>query len=339
MFELRSRLIAAFSGTVPSPIGRALHATAAALVVTACSSTASQPPVPAPGTDGGQTDSGGDSGDSGEVKVMDPCGYKESTPNASPKVNATSQATWTCTASTRQMAGNGIPDHSVTGGSFATPISAQNLSVTFPLAPAITSPTGAALMRQPYGYALNSVKFDPGTDGTCAGSATSTSPGGGCVAVMGKDAWSLEAIGGAFSFGADENNAHVQPNGQYHYHAMPEGLLASAGKTLKLVGFAMDGFPIYARYGYATASDATSPIRVVTSSWQKKANPDAGRPSTTVFPMGTFTQDYQYTAGSGDLDECNGRTGATPEFPKGTYHYYITDTFPYIQRCLKGKPL
>ena len=52
--------------------------------------------------------------------------------------------------------------------------------------------------------------------------------------------------------------------------------------------------------------------------------------------MGTFTQDFEYVAGLGDLDECNGRFGVTPEFPNGIYHYYITDAFPYIQRCVKG---
>jgi hypothetical protein len=106
-----------------------------------------------------------------------------------------------------------------------------------------------------------------------------------------------------------------------------------------LLGFAMDGFPVYARYGYTTASDASSAVKVIVPSYRKKATPDAGRPSTTTFPMGTFTQDYEYAAGSGDLDECNGRTGVTPEFPNGTYHYYVTDAFPYIQRCLKGTPL
>jgi hypothetical protein len=52
--------------------------------------------------------------------------------------------------------------------------------------------------------------------------------------------------------------------------------------------------------------------------------------------MGTFLQDYEYVAGLGDLDECNGRVGVTPEFPNGTYHYYATDTYPYLQRCVKG---
>ena len=53
--------------------------------------------------------------------------------------------------------------------------------------------------------------------------------------------------------------------------------------------------------------------------------------------MGTFTQDYEYVAGSGsDLDECNGRNGVTPEFPEGIYHYYATNSFPFLQRCVKG---
>ena len=41
-------------------------------------------------------------------------------------------------------------------------------------------------------------------------------------------------------------------------------------------------------------------------------------------------------AGSGDLDECNGRIGVTPESPGGIYHHLATDTYPYFQRCIKG---
>ena len=52
--------------------------------------------------------------------------------------------------------------------------------------------------------------------------------------------------------------------------------------------------------------------------------------------MGAFTQDWEYVAGLGDLDECNGRFGTTPEFPGGIYHYYTTDSYPYVQRCVKG---
>jgi hypothetical protein len=104
-----------------------------------------------------------------------------------------------------------------------------------------------------------------------------------------------------------------------------------------LIGWAADGFPIYARYGYGVATDAASALKVLKSSYRLKAVPDAKRPSTALLPMGTFTQDYEYVAGLGDLDECNGRTGVTPEFPKGIYHYVATDTFPYLQRCVKGK--
>jgi hypothetical protein len=53
--------------------------------------------------------------------------------------------------------------------------------------------------------------------------------------------------------------------------------------------------------------------------------------------MGHFQQDWEYVAGLGDLDECNGRVGVTPEFSNGTYHYFITDSYPFIQRCTKGR--
>ena len=106
---------------------------------------------------------------------------------------------------------------------------------------------------------------------------------------------------------------------------------------MTLIGWAADGFPIYARYVHSVAADATSALRVAKTSYHIKAVPDVRRPATSLFPMGTFTQDYEYVAGLGDLDECNGRTGVTPEFPRGIYHYYATDTYPYLQRCVKGK--
>ncbi|MBL0185636.1 MAG: YHYH protein [Candidatus Obscuribacter sp.] len=40
----------------------------------------------------------------------------------------------------------------------------------------------------------------------------------------------------------------------------------------------------------------------------------------------------------GDLDQCNGRTGVTPEYPQGTYYYVITETYPFIPRCYHGTP-
>jgi hypothetical protein len=188
------------------------------------------------------------------------------------------------------------------------------------------------------GFALNGVKFDPSTAGTCTVSGSSTT----CSLIGNTGSWNIEALGqSSFNFGVDSNNAHVQPSGQYHYHGMPEAVLTKqSGGAMKptLVGFAFDGFPVYARYGYTTAMDSTSAVKVMKGSYQLKSTPDAGRPSTSTYPMGAFTQDYEYVAGSGDLDECNGRTDVTPEFPCGIYHYYITDTYPFIQRCVKGTP-
>ena len=53
--------------------------------------------------------------------------------------------------------------------------------------------------------------------------------------------------------------------------------------------------------------------------------------------MGAFTQDYEYVEGLGDLDQCNGRFGVTPEFPNGIYYYVVSDDFPlnYTWQSLK----
>tara|TARA_R110002096_G_scaffold259030_1_gene452607 strand:- start:82370 stop:83428 length:1059 start_codon:yes stop_codon:yes gene_type:complete len=249
---------------------------------------------------------------------------------------------WACDAEFRTLTGNGVPNHAVTGGVFATQLSQQNISQTFPIEPARVGETTA--VTEP-GYALNSIKFDPGTAGTCPDDATDDSD---CNYAMGSDQWGMVATPGAvspwkFSFGVDENDAHVQPNGQYHYHGTPVGLVASlnpnADTSMTLVGWAADGFPMYSVKGYADANDATSQVVSMQSSYQTIATPPSDRPNVTDFPLGHFTQDWEYAPGSGDLDECNGRFGVTPEFPDGIYHYYITETYPFVQRCVKGTSL
>jgi len=42
--------------------------------------------------------------------------------------------------------------------------------------------------------------------------------------------------------------------------------------------------------------------------------------------------DYEYIAGHGDLDQCNGMQ------IDDTYGYYITDDYPYVLACFKGEP-
>ena len=262
--------------------------------------------------------------------------------NDDESVNAYSKYSWTSDETSRILSGNGIPNHEV--GTFPNPhnpntISEQNVNATFALCPSLISENGVAV-GGPGGviaYALNSVKFDPGTAGTC----TDT---GSCSLGPGPGSWNIEALGhSTFDFGDDMNHAHVQPSGEYHYHGIPELYLTNLGngEAMTLVGWAADGFPVYARYGYTDANDSSSAIKVVKPSWQLKSNGDSGRPNTNArtgqsIPLGAFTQDFEYVAGSGDLDQCNGRIGVTPEFPDGIYHYMVTDDFPFFSRCLKG---
>lgn len=262
------------------------------------------------------------------------CSYTVTEFNGSASVNATASAIWSCNP-TRSLVSNAIPNHTV--GTFPNAnnpnaIRTQSIAATFPLRPAITSATGTNAMVP--GYAINGVKFEPGTGGTC----DSASPPN-CSAIGGTGAWRMEALApSSFNFGTDENNAHVQPTGEYHYHGLPTGLINKLGKgtAMTLVGWSNDGFPIYARYGYSSANDAASAIKELASSWRLKATPDSGRPATSLYPMGSFLQDYEYVAGLGDLDQCNGRTGVTPEFPNGIYYYVITSSFPFVHRCLRG---
>ena len=54
------------------------------------------------------------------------------------------------------------------------------------------------------------------------------------------------------------------------------------------------------------------------------------------YPLGSFLEDYEYVAGSGDLDEHNGRFCITPDYPSGIYAYFVTidsnedPVYPYV---------
>ena len=177
----------------------------------------------------------------------------------------------------------------------------------------------------PFGMAVNGVLLDPGT-----AELWNFMP-----------AWQYEAIGGSVNLGLDMNNAHVQPGGTYHYHGIPTGLVGTQDTTAHsmLVGFAADGFPIYSSYSYSDPWDSTSAIVKISSSYRFR---QGSRPEPYYGPGGnydgTFVADYEYISGLGDLDECNGRYGSTPDFPKGTYYYVLTDSFPYIPRYFRGTP-
>jgi hypothetical protein len=86
------------------------------------------------------------------------------------------------------------------------------------------------------------------------------------------------------------------------------------------LGYAFDGFPIVTPYVCLDA--ACTQTKKVSSSWQVVSSS-----SRNVW------EHYQYVAGSGDLDKCNGLTG-----PDGVYRYYATDSFPYLIACYSGTP-
>lgn len=232
----------------------------------------------------------------------------------------------------RVIRSNGLPNH-VTGDfpNSGNPhsITAQNNVFRVPLTPEYASTSTSVLgsdNRPAYkvGVAVNGVPFDVTT-----AEYWKRDPSLG---------WNIEAIG-TLNLGLDDNQAHVQPTGAYHYHGVPYGLIAdqSATQHSALYGYAADGFPIYILYGYSEPNDGSSSVRKVTSSYRLKSGsrPSSG-PSGTY--DGTYTQDYEYVAGLGDLDEHNGRFGVTPEYPDGIYHYYITDSFPFHPRSFKGTP-
>jgi hypothetical protein len=153
--------------------------------------------------------------------------------------------------------------------------------------------------------------------------------------------WNLEAS--MVDIGLDCNNAHVQPTGKYHYHGTPGLYLASLSNNstaMLHIGYAADGFPIYYMYGYTNANDSNSELMTLSPSYQLKSGERPGDGDTAPCGeyTGVYTADYEYIEGLGDLDECNGRDGVTPEFPNGTYYYVITDSYPGIPRCFVGNP-
>jgi hypothetical protein len=99
----------------------------------------------------------------------------------------------------------------------------------------------------------------------------------------------------------------------------------------------MDGYPVYALYGYKNPKDPKSGIKKMSSSFRLKKgdrpNPPGGKYD------GAFSKDYEYVKGLGDLDMCNGRFTVTDEFPTGTYAYFLTEDWPVIPRYFKAEPL
>lgn len=132
---------------------------------------------------------------------------------------------------------------------------------------------------------------------------------------------------------------HPAPNGEYHHHVNPTCLYDDANSVMHspIIGYAFDGFPIYGAYAYENIDGTGSLVRMRTSyrlrsitsrtslanGTQLNAN-QYGPEVSTQSPLGTYIQDFEFAEGSGNLDMYNGRFCVTPEYPGGTYAYFVT---------------
>ena len=124
----------------------------------------------------------------------------------------------------------------------------------------------------------------------------------------------------------DDCLGHPAPNGEYHHHVNPTCLYDDSDDQnhSPVIGYAFDNFPIYGAYGYAN-TNGTGAIKRMESSYQlKNISSRTNGPTLNQYPLGAYLEDHEYISGSGDLDEYNGRYCITPEYPNGTYAYFVT---------------
>jgi hypothetical protein len=165
------------------------------------------------------------------------------------------------------------------------------------------------------------------------------------MGIWNRDAFVFEGI----SF--DNCLGHPAPNGEYHNHINPTCLYDDTDNSVHapIIGYAFDGFPIYGAYGYDNPN-GTGIFRKMETSYQlrnitsRTTLPDGtilsasqyGPAIGAQYPLGSFLEDYEYIAGSGDLDEHNGRFCVTPDYPNGIYAYFVTidvnedPLYPYV---------
>jgi hypothetical protein len=103
-----------------------------------------------------------------------------------------------------------------------------------------------------------------------------------------------------------------------------------------LLGYAADGFPIYGPDGPGDPTDLKSKPRRLRPGYRLRDGQRKDGPKGRF--DGRFVEDFAFDPAWGDLDECNGRTGPTPEYPDGTYYYVVTDEFPFVPRLYRGQP-
>lgn len=150
--------------------------------------------------------------------------------------------------------------------------------------------------------------------------------------------WNQNAI---FNEGSsfDDCLGHPTQTGEYHHHLNPTCLYDDTDNSqhAPIIGYAFDGFPVYGAYGFANSNGTGGIKRMETSYRLRNITDRTTLPDGTVLsaanfgpavdatnPLGKYIEDYEYVAELGDLDEHNGRTCVTPDYPLGTYAYFVT---------------
>ena len=171
---------------------------------------------------------------------------------------AQNKVTITVKGEKRVIESNGIPDHKVSkfpNRGNPNAIAEQKYHLEVPANPQPLEAGATGRMMSAWGVALNGVVFDPGTAEVYNDGERS-------------NPWHYEALMSNTEMGTtpriktglglDQNHGHVQPNGAYHYHGLPTLLverLSGGEKKMTHVGWAADGFPVYALYAYTNPAD------------------------------------------------------------------------------------
>ena len=277
--------------------------------------------------------------------------------------------TWNISETTINMIASGLPYHSYGGNvSDSTTISSTrqyyNLSWTNNGGKDVPSTVSIPLPFGAIGYALNGVAIS----GPKAGSKGYDGKASDYYPEWNYNSSSQSEKNLGYSFGDDLAGGFSSTNGQYHYNDftfktawlngignrtgsntstgiadasvisyLNNGLTFTDGHS-KILGWSIDGYPIYGPYGYNRPLDNKSGVRKMGTGYVQNSTrvPIAGKlPPLSIYPLGTFVEDYTFI-GVGDLDTHNGRYCVTPDFPNGTYAYFITvnsidqPVFPYI---------
>jgi hypothetical protein len=217
---------------------------------------------------------------------------------------------------------NAVPNHDfgISRG-FPNPFSEQDQRYTISATPGFAEAPTPLSLQYDNAIFLNGVKLDLVAAG-CFG------VGNGRIGCNDMSApYRYDPMSPGAGFNTDDHNAHTQPDGAYHYHGNPMALFEQDNPTTAspVIGFAADGFPIFGSY----IADGDT-IRKATTSYQLKSGTRDGGPGGEY--DGTFVDDWEYVAGSGDLDQCNGM------MQDGVYGYVVTDSYPHVMGCFMGRP-